>query len=104
MTVEGIVAGNISGKLFNLTKNKLKTGIPSRGASLYRNLEGVFQYLASFTTGATGSGAGFVDAETFDAFKNEKIDTYNKRARSMGSIAGFSDSATCTVTRGGVIV
>jgi hypothetical protein len=104
MTVEGIVAGNISGKLFNLTKNKLKTGIPSRGASLYRNLEGVFQYLASFTTGATGSGAGFVDAETFDAFKNEKIDTYNKRARSMGSIAGFSDSATCTVTRGGVII
>ena len=104
MTVEGIVAGNISGKLFNLTKNKLKTGIPSRGASLYRNLEGVFQYLASFTTGATGSGAGFVDAETYNAFKNGMIDVFNRRANLMGSSAGFTDSATCTVTRGGVII
>ena len=104
MTVEGIVAGNVSGKLFNLTKNKLKTGIPSRGASLYRNLEGVFQYLASFTTGATGSGAGFVDAETYNAFKNGMIDVFNRRANLMGSSAGFSDSATCVVTRGGVII
>jgi hypothetical protein len=104
MTVEGIVAGNVSGKLFNLTKNKLKTGIPSRGASLYRNLEGVFQYLASFTTGATGSGAGFVDAETYNAFKNGMIDVFNRRANLMGSSAGFTDSATCTVTRGGVII
>lgn len=104
MTVEGIVAGNVSGKLFNLTKNKLKTGIPSRGAALYRNLEGVFQYLASFTTGATGSGKGFVDEETYNAFKNGMIDVFNRRANLMGSSAGFTDSATCTVTRGGVIV
>jgi len=104
MTVEGIVAGNVSGKLFNLTKNKIKMGIPARGASLYRNLEGVFQYLASFTTGATGSGAGFADAETYNAFKDEQIDAYNKRTKSMGSSAGFTDAATCTVTRGGVII
>lgn len=104
MTVEGIVAGNVSGKLFNLTKNKLKTGIPSRGAALYRNLEGVFQYLTSFTTGATGSGKGFVDEETYNVFKNGTIDVFNRRSNSMGSSAGFRDSATCTVTRGGVIV
>ncbi len=104
MTVEGIVAGNISGKLFNLTKNKLKMGIPSRGASLYRNLEGVFQYLASFTAGATGSGAGFVDTETYNAFKDGKIDTHNKNYSGNSSRAAFTDEAICVVTRGGVII
>lgn len=104
MTQEGIVAGNQSGRLYNLTKNKLKMGIPGRAASLYRNLDGVFQYLSSFKSGTTGSGAGFVDAETFNAFRNAKIDTFNRKLDAMGSGAGFSDQATCTVTRGGVII
>lgn len=104
MTTEGIVAGNITGKLYNLTKNKLKMGIPSRGASLYRNLEGVFQYLASFTTGTTGSGAGFVDAETYNAFKDGKIDTHNKNYSGNSSRAALTDEVICVVTRGGVII
>jgi len=104
MTAEGIVAGNQAGKLYNLTKNKIKTGIPASGASLYRNMEGVFQFLTSFKAGKIGSGAGFVDQDTFNAFKNGQIDVFNKAVDSMSSRASFSDSATCTVTRGGVII
>ncbi len=104
LTAEGIVAGNSSGKLFNLTKNKIKMSLPSRGASLYRNLEGVFQFLTSFRAGNIGSGVGFRDDETYDVFKNGRIDLYNKSANLMGSSAGFADSATCTVTRGGMVV
>lgn len=104
LTTEGIVAGNISGKLYNLTKNKIKIPIPSQGASLYRNLEGVFQFLTAFRSGTSGSGAGAVDDETQNVFKNGMIDVFNRRANLMGSNAGFTDSATCTVTRGGVII
>ncbi len=104
LTTEGIVAGNGSGKLYNLTKNKIKMPIPSQGASLYRNLEGVFQFLTAFRSGTSGSGAGAVDDETQNVFKNGMIDVFNRRANLMGSSAGFTDSATCTVTRGGVII
>jgi len=104
LTTEGIVAGNGSGKLYNLTKNKIKMPIPSQGASLYRNLEGVFQFLTAFRSGTSGSGAGAVDDETQNVFKNGMIDVFNRRANLMGSNAGFTDSATCTVTRGGVII
>lgn len=104
LTTEGIVAGTTSGTLYNLTKNKIKMPIPLRGASLYRNIEGVFQFLTSFKQGATGSGMGFSDVDTDNAFKDGKIDVRNARNNAMGSSAGFSDSVTCTVTRGGVII
>ena len=104
LTEEGIVAGNISGKLYNLTKNKLKMSRPVRGASLYRNFEGVFQFLVNFKQGATGSGKGFSDYDTDQIFKNTKVLTHNKRPNNMGSNTGFLDSATCTVTRGGVVI
>jgi hypothetical protein len=104
LTTEGIVAGATSGTLYNLTKNKIKMGIPAQGASLYRNLEGVFQFLTSFKQGTTGSGKGFEDDDTVNVFKNGRIDVHNKRTDAMGSRAGFSDTATCTVTRGGVII
>lgn len=103
-TSEGIVAGNQSGKLYNLTKNKIKMGIPSSGASLYRNAEGVFQFLTSFKSGSTGSGAGFIDTDTYNVFKNGRIDVHNKTFNGDSSRAAFSDSATCVVTRGGVII
>jgi hypothetical protein len=70
VTAEGIVAGNASGRLFNLTKNKLIFGLPERGASLYRNQGGVMQFLSSFKSGATGSGAGFSDSATCEIFRN----------------------------------
>jgi hypothetical protein len=104
MTEEGIVAGNSTGKLYNLTKNKIKTSKPSRGASLYRNLEGVFQFLVSFKRGATGSGKGFSDHDTDKVFTDKRIDIHNVMEGIMGSSAGFTDSATCTVTRGGIEV
>jgi hypothetical protein len=70
VTAEGIVVGNANGRLFNLTKNKLIFGIPEKGASLYRNQNGVFQFLSSFKQGATGSGAGFTDTATCQVFRN----------------------------------
>jgi len=75
VTAEGIVVGNASGRLFNLTKNKLIFGIPDRGASLYRNQKGVFQFLSGFKQGATGSGAGFSDTATCEVFRNGKLVT-----------------------------
>ena len=99
---DGIVIGLGSGKLLNVTKNKLKMGIPDRGASLYRNLEGVIQYLTSFKSGTTGTGKGFRDYETYNAFKNGHIDTYNKTLEEEVTRVGFSDVASCKVYRDGV--
>jgi hypothetical protein len=104
LTVEGIVAGNQSGKLYNLTKNRIKMGVPARAASLYRNFEGVFQFLSSFKAGTTGSGAGFRDAETYNAFKNAMIDVYSKTIDGTSSRTKLGDEVSCTVTRGGVVI
>ena len=70
VTAEGIVVGNANGRLFNVSKNKLKFGTPERGASLYRSQNGVFQFLSSFKQGASGSGAGFSDEATCEVFRN----------------------------------
>lgn len=104
LTSEGVVVGAPNGNFFNITKNKLKMGIPSQGASLYRNLDGVIQFLTSFKSGATGSGAGFRDEDTYNAFKNGRIDIHEQVNDAMGARVGFSDSASCTVTRNGVII
>ena len=104
MTTEGIVAGSNAGTLYNLTKNKIKTGIPARGASLYRNLEGMFQFLTSFRNSATASAKGFSDDVILAAFKAGKIDDHTEDVEALTNRANFSDSATCTVTRGGVII
>jgi hypothetical protein len=102
LTEEGVVVGSPSGKFFNVTKNKLKMGIPDQGASLYRNLNGVIQYLSSFKTGATGTGRGFCDEDTYNSFKNGKIDTHNKTLEGEIARACFSDEVSCKVYRGGV--
>ena len=104
LTTEGWVVGSPTGKFFNITKNKIKIGIPTHGASLYRNLNGVIQILTSFKSGSIGSGAGFEDEDTFNSFKNGQIEIFNKTPEAMGSGAKFGDSATCTVTRNGVVV
>jgi len=101
-TEEGIVIGLASGNLLNVTKNKLKMGIPDQGASLYRNLDGVIQYLTSFKSGATGTGKGFRDEETYNAFKNGQIDIHNKTLEQEATRVGFADVASCKVYRGGV--
>lgn len=102
LTTEGIVAGNQDGRLFNLTKNKLKMGIPSRGASLYRNREGIFQFLTSFRQGNTSSGIGFADTETSQIFEDGQVDTSNKNFDGAANRVGFADTAICQVYRGGV--
>jgi hypothetical protein len=104
LTSEGIVVGNGSGKFFNITKNKIKMSIPQQGASLYRNLEGKIQFLTSFKKGTIGSGAGFSDTDTDAAFKNGAIPTSNLTPEGMSNKVGFSDIASCTVTRGGVLI
>ncbi len=102
LTTEGVVVGAPSGHLFNISKNKIKMSIPDRGASLYRNLEGVIQFLTSFKTGSIASGAGFRDADTYAAIRSGKIDIHEKSNKEMSSRAAFSDEVSCTVTRGGV--
>jgi hypothetical protein len=79
-------------------------GIPGQGASLYRNLEGIIQFLCSFKTGATGTGAGFRDADTYNAFKNSCIDVHEAGIEEESTRVGFSDIVSCTVTRGGVVI
>ena len=102
VTSEGYVAGNTSGKLYNLTKNKIKMGIPSVGASLYRNLDGVFQYLSSFRAGNAGSGAGAIELTTYNAFKDGKVDTHEKTLNGTACRASFQDEVSCKVYRDGV--
>jgi len=77
-------------------------GIPDQGASLYRNLDGVIQYLTSFKSGVTGTGKGFRDEETYNAFKNGQIDIHNKTLEQEATRVGFTDVASCKVYRGGV--
>jgi hypothetical protein len=85
------VAGNTAGRVFNLTKNKLRMGKPEQGASLYRDLNGVIQILTSFKQ----SGVGPTDAETNAALKAGKVVQSQSSLRSQGSHAGFSDVAIC---------
>ena len=75
ITAEGVVAGNSAGRLFNLTKHKLKFNIPERGASLYRSNNGVFQYLSSFRRGAATSAANFSDEAICEVYRNGQLVT-----------------------------
>jgi hypothetical protein len=86
-TTEGIVAGNAAGRLFNLTKTKLQMGVPARGASLYRTMGGIFQYI---TTSPLSDGG---DAATNKVFTTGRIHS---------STAGFGDSVDAEIRKGGV--
>jgi len=103
-TAEGIVAGNASGRLYNLTKNKLIFGIPERGASLYRNFGGVLQYLTSSKVGSGGSGAGFFDSDTIAAIKAGQFDLSSLKSSAIGSGMSASETVSCELYRGGVLV
>lgn len=98
-TSEGIVAGNVSGRLFNLTKTKLKMGIPEKGASLYRNKNGVFQFL---TSAILSSGA--TDAEALTAFLSGSLPSNNIVNKSPSSSVGFTESVSCEQWRNGVLI
>jgi hypothetical protein len=104
LTNEGMVVGSVSGKFFNITKNKLRIAIPSQGASLYRNRNGIIQILTSFKAGVTSESINSEDADTYDAFLQGLIDSHNSYLRSGSCRAGFQDDVTCTVLRDGLPV
>lgn len=91
LSEDGFVAGNTAGRLFNLTKNRLRMGTPNQGASLYRDLNGVIQILTSFKQ----SGVGPSDAETVAAMEAGKVVQSESTLRTQGSHAGFSDVVIC---------
>ena len=101
LTKEGIVAGSTSGKLYNLTKNKVKMSVPESGAALYRNLQGVLQFLVSFKRGVAESGVGSSDAETLQVLEDGAVSQHEHDNKGTGSISSFADVVTCTVTRNG---
>lgn len=103
-TSEGIVAGNVMGRLYNLTKHKLRMGVPERGASLYRSYEGLFQFLTSSKLSQGHSGTGAEDTETTDVFKNSGIIPSDKARKETISKTGFTDEAICEVYRNGVLI
>lgn len=103
-TTDGVVAGNVSGRLYNLTKHKLRMGVPERGASLYRNLNGVFQFLTSAARASGGSGVGLEDAETVTVFRNEGVAQSNAYPGGTVTLTGLSDTAECEVRRGGELI
>jgi hypothetical protein len=103
-TTEGFVAGNASGRLFNLTKHKIKMGTPNRAASLYRQKDGAFQFLSSSVLGSTGSGLGSVDAKLREALASGRLTVTSASRGNAESAARCGDEANIEVRRGGVIV
>jgi hypothetical protein len=103
-TTEGIVLGNASGKLFNLTKNRLKMDSSPSGASLYRNYNGTLQLLSSSARGLTGSSVGELNADTLSLFTAGKVSASEYTNKGMGTTGSLSETVTCTVTRGGVVI
>lgn len=98
-TTEGIVVGSVNGKFFNVSKNKIKIPTSESGASLYRNLNGVIQFLTSFK-----GGTGLSDPDTQKAFADGQIDIHNAANGSPSSRAAINDSVSCTLLRNGVYI
>jgi len=99
-THDGIVAGNAAGRLFNLTKDKLKMGRAEKGASLSHPLNGIFRFLTSSKV----SGAGDTDTDTDNAFKNGSLPVSDIAARGLATTGGLSEEVSCELYRGGVLV
>jgi len=72
-TVDGIVAGNVSGRLFNLTKHKIRIGKIDKGASLYRQKCGSFQFLTSSLKSSYCSDVGCADSVECEVWRNGKL-------------------------------
>jgi len=103
-TTEGIVAGNVTGKLYNLTKHKVKMGTPQFGASLYRQKNGEFQFITSADTGSAGSGIGGYDTKLREAVKAGKLAMNNFSKIINTSVASLSEDVSCELRRGGVVI
>ena len=101
---DGIVIGNAAGKLYNLTKNKVKLDVPMTGASVYRFVDGTFQFLTSSPIGRSGSSIGGLNAETLALFESGKVSQSEFTHKGQGSTALCTDMVTCEVRRGGVLI
>ena len=101
---DGIVIGNAAGKLYNLTKNKVKLDVPSTGASVYRFVDGTFQFLTSSPVGRSGSSIGGLSADTLALFESGKISQSEFTHKGQGSTTLCTDTVTCEVRRSGVLI
>lgn len=70
---EGIVVGNQEGRLFSLTRGKVKFKPGSQAASLFRNKNGQFQFMTSFPTGGVQAGFGMGDDATIEVVRNGRV-------------------------------
>lgn len=93
---EGIVAGNASGRLFNLTQQKIKFRPGQRGASVHRIKDGEFQFLTSFKQGAFDTGFGMSDAATVEVIRKGRVLEGNWSDRNSDGV-GFGDSVELEV-------
>ena len=98
LSQEGIVIGNPSGRLFNLTQQKVRFRPGQRGASVHRMKDGEFQYLTSFKQGSPGSGFGMEDEATAEVIRNGKVLTGDWTDKNRDGV-GFGDSVECEVNR-----
>jgi hypothetical protein len=96
LSQEGIVIGNVSGRLFNLTQQKVKFAPGVKGASVHRMKNGEFQYLTSFKQGSPGSGFGLADTVTAEVIRNGRV-LAGDWSGSMSENIGVSDSVTAEV-------
>ena len=70
---EGIVAGNPVGRLFSLSQGKVKFSPGKKGAALYRQKDGDFQYLTSFYKGPDEDSVGISDDATMTVIRNGAV-------------------------------
>lgn len=103
-TVDGIVLGNSNGKLFNLTKNRVKLDSPDVGASLYRNVNGTYQFLTTSARGLTGSSIGSLNEDTLALLEDGKVSQHEHTNKGMGSTGSIGDTVTYTLKRDGVYI
>lgn len=103
-TTEGIVAGNITGKLYNLTKHKIKIGLPDSGASLYRQKDGNFQFLTSSKLSTGSSAIGGIDSKMASIFKNGGFESGEIPISQDLSNIGMTEDVTCEIWRNGVLI
>uniref|UniRef100_A0A6M3IGQ9 Putative structural protein n=1 Tax=viral metagenome TaxID=1070528 RepID=A0A6M3IGQ9_9ZZZZ len=96
LSQEGIVIGNMSGRLYNLTQQKVKFRPGQRGASVHRMKDGEFQFLTSFKQGSPGSGFGMSDDATAEVMRNGRVLTGDWSDRNRDGI-GFGDSVELEV-------
>ena len=79
-------------------------GVPERGASLYRQKDGEFQFLTSASQGIAGSGEGTIDAVLKAALLAGKLPMTNKMKDVPTTSGIMQEDVSCEVRRGGVLI